>query len=519
MKMCFTSFVAACLMFFGFPAAAAVLYVDLNSPGPVSPYADLSTAAISIQDAVDAASNGDLILVNDGYYQDGYRTTKESPLPGTHTDTNRVVINKPVTVQSLNGPSAAYISGSGIYRCVYLTNGAALNGFTLVSGVVGWVVNGQLTVSANGGGVAGTSAVGCVVSNCVLSGSSATGNGGGAYQATLINCQLTGNSARNGGGAAFSTLQNCTVTYNYLTQPATGLGGGLYIGTANNSLFAGNYNTFQGGGVWGAAKLVNCTIINNYATFYGGISPNTSPIPIPSASTNCQATNCLLYFNNSSSTNDNYGPGAYGTLFFDHCCTLPMPHSGWGNLTNEPTFANYWGGDYHLADDSPVINAGNNIGLTSGSDFTTSTDLDGNPRLVGGTVDIGAYEYQTPTSVLSYAWAQQYGLPTDGSADFVDTDGDGMDNWQEFVAGTDPTDPASVLTLLAPAPSTSPRGVNVTWQSVAGKTYYLLRNGYLTATSEFSLIQSNLTGQAGTTTFTDTTATNGNSFFYRIGVQ
>jgi hypothetical protein len=42
-------------------AGAATFYVDVNCVNPTLPYADLTTAAVSIQDAVDAATNGDLI--------------------------------------------------------------------------------------------------------------------------------------------------------------------------------------------------------------------------------------------------------------------------------------------------------------------------------------------------------------------------------------------------------------------------------------------------------------------------
>src|ERR1039458_474763 len=511
------SFGAVLLLPCFWSARAATVYVDVNSANPTPPYSDITTAAVTIQDAVDAAASGDLILVNDGYYQDGFRVTKGSGFPANN-ETNRVGVSKPVTIQSINGPAAAYISGSGIYRCVYLTNGAALSGFTLTSGAAGYVTTGfggtHTTVAADGGAVTGTLGGSGVVSNCVLSGNSATASGGGAYEVELINCTLTSNSAKNGGGAGAATLLNCIVTGNTAIPvtaggpfPTTsgGDGGGIYAGSAVNCVVANN-NGYQGGGTWGVVKLNSCIIANNSATSYGGVSPNTSSSIAFSA-----VTNCIIYFN-SANTYYNYSGLPYGNLFISGSCTLPLPSSGRSNITNPPTFVSF-GSDYHPAPDSPVINAGNNAWVTN------STDLDGNPRIVGGTVDMGAYEYQTPTSVLSFAWLENYGLPTDGTADFVDTDGDGMNNWQEWIAGTDPTNAASLLTMMKAAVGTNFIGVKVTWQSVNTRTYYLQRSPNLFASPAFTGITSNLLGAAGATTFTDTTATNGGPYFYRVGVQ
>src|ERR1039457_5618823 len=132
MKSCRYQWVLIFWMLLLFHASAAVRYVNLNNSSPASPYTSWATAATNIQNAIDAATDGDQILVTNGVYQTGGRVVYGSL-------TNRVVINKAVTVQSVNGPSVTIILGNPVegnsaVRCVYMTNNATLSGFTLTNG-------------------------------------------------------------------------------------------------------------------------------------------------------------------------------------------------------------------------------------------------------------------------------------------------------------------------------------------------------------------------------------------------
>jgi hypothetical protein len=512
-------------------ASASVLYVDLNSANPTPPYTNWITAATNIQDAVDAASPGDTVLVTNGVYATGGR--------GYGSFTNRVMVTKAVTLQSINGPRVTLIQGRQVsasigftnaVRCALVGSNAMLSGFTLTNGMVTGFGN-----DIGGAGVADLFSTRCIVSNCVLTGNSArfgTGaGGGGACGVTLLNCVLTGNQADAGGGAFDATLIGCTLSDNvadiggavydcsvsncvfernfvttdggaaaYSTlnncilasNSASGNGGGTYSGVLTNCALWGN-SAARGGGSYGGS-LYNCTLVANTATnsgggIYGG--------------TGAWVYNSIIYYNSSQS-----GSNWIGTKF-NNSCTVPSAIEG--TITNEPLLISLACGNLRLQSNSPCINAGNNIYTRS------NTDLDGRPRVVGGTVDIGAYEFQGAGIGEFTGWLQQCGLPTDGSADSADTDHDGMNNWQEWVAGTDPANSISVLKMLASSNSTA--GLTVNWQSVSGKTYFLQRSTNLLLQPAFSALQSNIVGQAGTTSFIDTNANGAGPYFYRVGVQ
>ena len=87
-----------------------------------------------------------------------------------------------------------------------------------------------------------------------------------------------------------------------------------------------------------------------------------------------------------------------------------------------------------------------------------------------------------------------------------------------MVAGTDPTNPASALRMLAPTGVTNVSGINVTWQSVSGISYFIERSTNLAAPVMFTPLATDIPGQPGKTTYADTNAVGPGPFFYRVGV-
>jgi hypothetical protein len=519
--------------------------VSLINTNPLPPYLNWSTAATNIQDAVDAAVAGDTVVVSNGTYNAGGRAVYG-------TATNRVTIDKAITLLSMNGPGQTTIQGFNTSpavfrpgRCAYMTNGAALSGFTLTSGYTG---TGDVVLAQSGGGV-WCESPSAVISNCVISGNTAGQFGGGAFRGTLINCVLTNNTASfgagacsntligctliknlagrggfnsgGGGGASYSTLSNCLLVANtcpsfngggvffcnlnscVLSNNGAYIGGGAYGGVINYSLISSNRAFEYGGGAY-SNTLNNCVLVRNYASVGGGayISSLFNCTVVTNSGYGAwggAVTNSIVYFNGLSGN-------IVDSKAIGYTCT-PVA----GSITNDPQFVNWAGGDLHLRSTSPCINSGFNAAVQTAKDF------DGNPRIIGGTVDIGAYEFQPLGRDAFNAWLQQYGLPTDGSATYADPDHDGMNNLQEWIAGTSPTDPSSALRIVRAAPRTG--GVDVVWQSVSNRSYFIERSSDLTAHPPFTTLATSIPGQNATTTFTDTSATGAGPYFYRVGVQ
>lgn len=276
-------------------ASAAVRYVDANSPNPVPPFTSWQTAAREIQRAVDLSSAGDEILVTNGVYSSGI----SRPAQGS-TLTNRVCLDKAVTLRSVNGPLVTIIEGyqttprwadsSVAVRCAYVGSGAILEGFTLTKGDTR--NEGPWISDANGGGVFCQSP-NSLVRRCIIQGNVAYGEGGGAFGGRLENCLIIRNSATNGAsGGCSNILVNCTVTRNALGNSP----GGVRASIVYNSI------------VW-----------------------------------------------------ENFGnPPNHSDTVFQYSCTEPLPSGGSGNISADPLFQLTHTNDFHLRSDSPCLEKGDN---------------------------------------------------------------------------------------------------------------------------------------------------------------
>ncbi len=181
---------------------------------------------------------------------------------------------------------------------------------------------------------------------------------------------------------------------------------------------------------------------------------------------------------------------------------------GPGNINADPLFTN----GVFLRAGSPCIDAGTNAVFLSSSNWSASVTNDylGLPRALdgdgidGAAYDIGVHEFFRPTADsngdgIPDGWAQQYGFgPLDNTFATNNLDGDAMNNFEEFVAGTIPTNAASFFHLETNGPgsaatvrfvSLSIRGYSLfyttnfaSWTAVPTQSYVPGNNGILTLT-------------------------------------
>ena len=322
------------------------------SGGHVAPFTSWADAATNIQAAIDAAAIGDTVTVTNGVFNFGGKV-----LAGDLT--NRIAVDKPILVRSVNGPYQTIIQGAWdpattngptAVRCAWLTNGATLSGFTLRGGATRRGTHAFSNTSTNSGGGVWSASTGSLVTNCIITVNAADYTGGGAFSNTIVNSILLGNmvvtrdssGTISGGGAQESILKNCALQGNQILSTAfTTYGGGAYRGALTNCLVSGNYAY--------------------YAGVYG--SPQTPVM------------NCILWRNTSSSaaaTATNYS----GSEIIRYSCSLPLP-SGTGNIAADPQLLS---DGIHLASTSPCRGVGNAL-------YVTGSDIDGqswsNPPSMG----------------------------------------------------------------------------------------------------------------------------------------
>ena len=341
-----------------------VHYVNVSNQFPSTPFTSWGTAATTIQEAIDVASAGDVVLVTNGIYDVGGVVVHEGL-------TNRIAITNAITVESVHGPETTLIVGQGpagnsAVRCAYLGADAVLSGFTLTNGHTRYASStGDDSTEATGGGV-WCESISTILTNCVIIGNFADEDAGGAYRGTLIDCRLEWNTADfNGGGAHSATLFDCTLGCN----TAVHWGGGAYDATLTDCTLTDNSADLGGGAT--QATLTNCTVTGNTAEDKGGgVSFGT-------------LNNCIVFFNEAASY-DNY----YFLTDMQYSCITPLPDDGTNNITSPPLFIDLAGGDYRLAATSPCIDAGKNEQW-----MLDATDIEGNPRVRNGTVDMGAHEF------------------------------------------------------------------------------------------------------------------------------
>jgi hypothetical protein len=150
------------------------------------------------------------------------------------------------------------------------------------------------------------------------------------------------------------------------------------------------------------------------------------------------------------------------------------------------------------------------------------TPLDQSNTLTnGGTVTFtGNYDFiDANRNGISDSWEKYYfGSATTNRTQFTDTDGDGMSDYAEFIAGTNPTNAASKLVFLSATLQTN-KLIQLQWAAIPGRLYQVEAASVLSLqVSSWAPVSDWIQASGSPMSYAATNASQG-SRFYRVQVR
>ncbi len=293
--------------------------------------------------------------------------------------------------------NSADSDGGGLYQCNgTVENNRIRRNSAWDGGGMYWcdatIRNNTITENSAAAGGGGLEACDGVIEGNIISVNTAYSYAGlNRCNGIVQNNAITLNAAEwRGGGVGFcdGMVRNNTIVANSAEE-----GAGLYAcdATILSNLVAGNSAAFWGGGLMWCGGVLNNTIVGNSAGLAGG------------GLHNCGGTigNCIIWGNAAAD-----GAQLYNSSEPTYSCIQGWTGGGQANTDKDPCFGDpdgpdndpgtYEDNDYHLAGNSPCIDAGDNSTLNP-----PGLDLDGNLRVarwkypIVAIVDMGAYEYNS----------------------------------------------------------------------------------------------------------------------------
>jgi parallel beta-helix repeat protein len=300
------------------------------------------------------------------------------------------IANETILSGDLKGDDVGFTNnGENSYHVVIgdeTNSTAVLDGFIITGG------NANADIWPNDGGGGMSNYQGSpTIANCTFRGNSAYADGGGMRNwgnsnPTVTNCTLSENSSSQEGGGMMNgevsspMVTNCTFSGNSAGED----GGGMYNNQTSNPMvtnctFSGNSADLTGGGMYNVNSsspvVTNCTFSGNSAGEDGGGMCNIESNPT--------LTNCILWDDSAPTDPEIHNSGSTPIVSYSD---IAGGYPGIGNIDEDPLFADP---DLRLSAGSQCIDVGKNTAVPDG----VTTDLDANPRIIHGNVDMGAHEF------------------------------------------------------------------------------------------------------------------------------